>query len=175
MPKYMSKEKMESFKALFLSKLNTLSHILDISAEHFEKEGDSILCYRIVEDMLPLGTQVAFTCDQPHNFTRWCEGKEMANLSPDVKSLDEARTVIEETVSNLERVNVFDDKLQEVRRIDLAESQYLELPGAEYVSDFLIPNCYFHLVTAYNIMRMKGAPLGKVNYMSHLVSKVKFV
>ena len=81
--------------------------------------------------------------------------------------------IVEETRSILTNLNPTDEKLQEIRRIDIAEDQYLELPGIEYVNDFLVPNLYFHLTTAYNIMRLKGAPLGKVNYMLHLVPKVK--
>lgn len=169
----MSEDKMDSFKALFSSRLDTLSHILDVSKNHFQKEGDTILGYRITEDMLPFGTQIAFTCNQPRNFTLWCEGREMDNLSPEVESLDKAKTIIEETKLKLANININDEKLQDIRRIDVAENQYLELPGIEYVNDFLVPNLYFHLVTAYNIMRLKGAPLGKFNYMVHLAPKVK--
>lgn len=169
----MPEEKMESFKRLFLSRLDTLSHILEVSMNHFENEGDSILSYRLIEDMHPFGTQIVFTCNQAHNFTLWCEGKAMENLPPEVESLSLAKKLIEDTKLNLTNVNADEEKLLEVRRIDLSENQYLELPGIEYLNDFLIPNGYFHLVTASNIMRMKGVPLGKVNYMTHLVSKVR--
>ena len=169
----MSEEGMSYFKKLFLSKLDTLSHVLELSINHFESESDLILSYRLIDDMLPFGTQVAFTCNQPHNFVLWCQGKKMENLHPEVESLDEARMIIDNTTNSLANVELDERKLLEVTHIDLSENQYLELPGLEYVNDFLIPNCYFHLVTAYNIMRMKGVPLGKVDYMSHLVSKVQ--
>lgn len=169
----MSDEKMKSFQNLFLSRLDTLSHILEVSTSHFASEADSILGHRIVEDMLPFGTQIVFACNQPRNFALWCDGREMDNLSPEVETLDEAKKIIEETKSRLRNADSNDAKLQEVRRVDLADNQYLELSGIEYVNDFLVPNLYFHLVTAYNIMRMKGAPLGKVNFMLHLVPKVK--
>lgn len=169
----MSNNTMAFVKELFLSRLETLSHILDVSSSHFEQEGDAILNYRIVDDMLPFGTQIVFTCNQPYNFARWCNGEAMENLPPEPESIEAAKAVIEETKRKLLAVNVDDKTLAEERRIDLSETQYLELPGPEYVNDFLIPNCYFHLVTAYNIMRMKGAPLGKANYMLHLLPKVK--
>jgi hypothetical protein len=170
----MPEEKMESFKRLFVSRLDTLSHILEVSMKHFENEGDTILSYRLIEDMHPFGTQIVFTCNQAHNFTRWCEGKAMENLPPELKSLSLAKKLIEHTKQSLSNVKADDKKLLEVRRIELSENQYLELPGIEYLNDFLIPNGYFHLVTAYNIMRMKGVQLGKVNYMMHLVSKVTY-
>jgi hypothetical protein len=169
----MSNEKMKSYADLFLSRLDTLAHVLDESSNHFKEDGDSILEYRIIDDMLPFGTQIAYTCNQPRNFVLWCEGQEMNNLSPEVENLAHAKQIIKDTKENLSVLKVNDSKLNDVCRIDLAEGQYLELPGFEYVNDFLVPNLYFHLVTAYNIMRMRGVALGKVNYMLHLVPKVK--
>ncbi|MEM8614014.1 MAG: DUF1993 family protein, partial [Cyanobacteria bacterium P01_H01_bin.105] len=42
-----------------------------------------------------------------------------------------------------------------------------------YIDDFLIPNFYFHMVTAYDILRMAGVPIGKRDYMMHLVPSLK--
>jgi len=141
-----------------LYRLGTLFHISDVSTGHFQKEEDSIPGYRIIEGMLPFGTQIAFACDQPRNFTLWCEGFDMNNLSPEIESLGEAREIIKETKSKLANVNVNDEKLQEIRRIDIDENQYLELPEIEYVNDFLVPNLYFHLVTALQHNENKRIP-----------------
>ena len=169
----MSQEKIEFIRGVFSTKLVILSHILESSICHFETDSESILRDRIVEDMLPFGTQVIFTCNQPHNFSLWCEGQDMKNLPEEPSSLEQLRKTIEETQTKIGSVNCGDEQLSEISRIDLNENQYMELTGVEYVNDFLIPNFYFHLVTAYNIMRMKGVPLGKGDYMLHLVPKVK--
>jgi uncharacterized protein len=169
----MSQDKMKAFQELFVSRLDTLSHILDVSIEHFQKENDSILNYRLIEDMLPFGTQVIYACNQPRNFSRWCAGLAMENLPPNVESLSEIRKIVDDTRADLIAVDTNDERLLEVRRIIIGEKQYIELSGLDYVNDFLIPNLYFHMVTAYNIMRMKGAPLGKANYMSYLLPKIK--
>lgn len=169
----MSKEKIDSAIKLFSSRLNTLSHILDISEKHFNDKSESIFGMRLIEDMAPFGTQIAYTCNQPHHFSLWCQGKEIEHLSPEIDSINSAKSVIEQTQSQLLEVDVDDSKLTELKRIDLTGGQYLELVGTDYVNDFLVPNCYFHLVTAYNIMRMRGVPLGKVNYMMHVAPLVK--
>jgi uncharacterized protein len=169
----MSEGQMKAFQELFISRLDTLSHIVDVSSEHFGKENDSLLGYRLIEDMLPFGTQIVYACNQPRNFARWCDGLAMENLPPTVESLSAVRKIISETRSDLIGVHAGDQKLLETRRIVIGEKQYIELAGLDYVNDFLIPNLYFHLVTAYNIMRMKGVPLGKANYMSYLLPKVK--
>jgi len=169
----MSNQIVSSIKKQFLVGLDTLSHVLDVSIDTLKDEGDAILDYRIFNNMLPFGTQIVFTCNQPRNFSRWCDNLSMENLPPEVESLDEAIRIIKTTRDELTQSEASDSRLQETWRIDLVDPQYLELPGYEFIDGFLIPNFYFHLVTAYNIMRMKGVPLGKADYMSNLVAKIK--
>ena len=53
------------------------------------------------------------------------------------------------------------------------QQSHIELRGEEYINDFLIPNFYFHMVTAYDILRMKGLEIGKGDYMLHLAPLVR--
>ena len=159
-------------QTLFQSRLTTLEHLLKSARIHF-CDRESFLEKRIVADMLPLGTQIAFTCNQPRNFALWCNGKPANNLDPNVISLTQAYEHIANTKELLLSINVEDAKLAEVTRIDLGQSLYVELSGSAYANDFLIPNFYFHLVTAYDILRMAGVPIGKKDYMMHLVPFVR--
>lgn len=70
-------------------------------------------------------------------------------------------------------VNAEDAKLAEITRVDLGQSLYIELSGNAYVNEFLIPNFYFHMVTAYDILRMAGVPIEKRDYMMHLVPLIR--
>jgi hypothetical protein len=157
---------------LFQSRLTTLDHLLKSAQTRFG-DNESFLQERIAADMLPFGTQIAFTCNQPRNFALWCEGKPANNLDPDVTSLAQAYEHIENTQKLLLGISVEDEKLAEVTRIDLGESLYVELTGNAYVNEFLIPNFYFHMVTAYDILRMAGVAIGKRDYMLHLVPSLK--
>lgn len=123
--------------------------------------------------MFPCGTQIAFTCNQPRNFALWCDGKSMDNLDPKVTSLVQAYEYIASTKGLLLAIQVEDAKLDEVTRIDLEQGFYVELSGSAYVNEFLMPNFYFHLVTAYDILRMAGVPIGKRDYMIHLAPFVR--
>lgn len=123
--------------------------------------------------MLPFGTQVAFTCNQPRNFALWCDDKPADNLNPEVGSLSQAYEHIANTRQLLSQIQTDDTKLVESTRVDLGQSLYLELTGEAYVNDFLMPNFYFHLVTAYDILRMAGVPIGKRDYMLHLVPMIR--
>ena len=164
----MPSQSIGSIQILFQSRLTTLEHLLKSAQTHFNGS-ESFLQKRIVADMLPFGTQIAFTCNQPRNFALWCNGKPANNLDPEVTSLSQAYEYIANTKELLSDINIEDEKLTEVTCIDLGSDLYLELSGSAYVNDFLIPNFYFHLVTAYDILRMVGVPIGKRDYMMHLV------
>ena len=168
----MLNQTMDSIKTIFQSRLTTLEHLLQSAQTHFSGS-ESFLQERIISDMLPLGTQVAFTCNQPRNFALWCDGNPMDNLDPDVSSLQQAYEHIANTKELLSGISVKDDKLSEMTRIDLGQGLYLEMSGSAYVNDFLMPNFYFHMVTAYDILRMVGVPIGKRDYMMHLVPLLK--
>jgi len=164
----MQNQNIDFIQTLFQSRLTTLEHLLQSARDHFGDD-ESFLEKRIVADMLPFGTQIAFTCDQPHNFVLWCDGEPAHHLAPEVTSLAQAREHIANTQKLLVEINAEDAKLAEETRLDLGQGLYVELSGSAYVNDFLIPNFYFHLVTAYDILRMAGVPIGKRDYMMHLV------
>jgi uncharacterized protein len=169
----MESQKIKAIQNIFSSRLDTLSHLLTVAEDHFGDDVESMLQRRIAPDMLPFGTQIAFTCNQPHNFALWCLGRSENNLNPDVASLIEARNHISSTKELLESINVTDAKLSELNRLDLGPGLYAELSGLSYVDDFLMPNFYFHMTTAYNILRMSAAPIGKRDFMMHLVPALK--
>ena len=168
----MQSQTIDSIRTLFQSRLATLEHLLKSAQTHF-CDRESFLQKRIVADMLPFGTQIAFTCDQPHNFALWCKGQPAKHLAPDVTSLAQAYEHIDNTQKLLLGIRVGDAKLAEVSRLDLGQGLYVELSGSAYVNDFLIPNFYFHMVTAYDILHMAGVPIGKRDYMMHLVPFVR--
>ena len=169
----MENQKIVALQNIFSSRLDTLSHLLEIAESHFADDVESLLQRRIVPDMLPFGTQIAFTCNQPRNFALWCLGKSDSNLNPEVTSLAQARGHISSTKELLGSIDVADTKLSDIKRIELGQGLYLELSGLSYVDDFLMPNFYFHMTTAYDIMRMAGAPIGKRDFMMHLASFLK--
>jgi uncharacterized protein len=169
----MENQKIEALQNIFSSRLDTLSHLLTVAERHFEDDLESILQRRIAPDMLPFGTQIVFTCNQPRNFALWCLGQPANNLPPDVASLDEARDRISSTKELLASIHVTDAKLSEIERINFGQGLYAELSGLSYVDDFLMPNFYFHLTTAYDILRMAEAPIGKRDFMMHLVPFIK--
>jgi uncharacterized protein len=168
----MENQQIKALQEIFTSRLDTLSHLLEMAENYFKDDIETILQGRIAADMFPVSSQIAFSCNQPRNFALWCLGQPADNLNPDVQSLVEARDHISSTKELLAGIKVTDAKLSAPHRLDLGQGLYAELSGLEYVNDFLMPNFYFHIVTAYNILRMAGAPVGKRDFMMHLVPLV---
>lgn len=157
---------------VFLARLAALDHVLDVGQKHLP-DFEAALRERLAPDMFPLGAQVALACNQPRGFSQWCAGQPIDNLKADVASVTQARSHIAETKQLVEAIGAGDDKLDETKRIGLGPGLYCELPGRQYVSDYLLPNLYFHIATAYAILRKLGVPVGKADFMSFLAPHVR--
>lgn len=168
----MATQEIAELQRIFISRLDMLAHILDVGEKHLPDLG-AALQERLAPDMFPLGAQVALACNQPRGFSQWCAGKPVENLPLEVDSVEAARTRIRQTRGLVSAIDASDAKLDEVKRIGLGPGRHCELPGRQYVSDYLLPNLYFHITTAYAILRNIGVPVGKADYMSYLAPHVK--
>src|SRR3546814_21026078 len=86
----MATQEIAELQRIFLSRLDTLSHILDAGEKHLP-DFNAAMQERLAPDMLPLGAQVAFACNQPRGFSQWCAGEPIENLAPAVESAELAR------------------------------------------------------------------------------------
>lgn len=64
-------------------------------------------------------------------------------------------------------------EVAEIKHIGLGPGRYCDLPARQYVADFLLPNFYFHITTAYAILRKLGVPLGKSDFMGFIAPYAK--
>jgi hypothetical protein len=168
----MKNEKISEIKSIFVSRLDALDHVLSVGEKHFS-DMTPILNERLAPDMLTLGAQIALACNQPRGFSQWCAGQPIDNLALDVEALVTARSHIVQTRSLVEAITADDSKLDETKRIGLGPGRHCELPGHQYINDYLVPNLYFHITTAYAILRKLGAPLGKADFMIYLAPYIK--
>ncbi|MCP9799761.1 DUF1993 family protein [Synechococcus sp. RedBA-s] len=95
---------------IFQTRLITLERIL-ILGERALPDRDAALLERLAPDMLPLGTQIAFTCNQPRGFAQWCAGQPSTNLDPEVTTMAGARSCIEGTSALLAEIECDDSRL----------------------------------------------------------------
>lgn len=162
----------EDFKRVFTTRLDALAHVLSVAEQHLP-DMDAAMGERLAPDMFPLGTQVAFACNQPRAFAQWCRGEATSNLDPDVATFARARELIADTRALVATVDADDALLDRGKRTDPGPGIYIETSGRQFVTDFLVPNFYFHVTTAYAILRMRGVPLGKPDYMRFLLPLVR--
>lgn len=168
----MSKQAIAELQRIFSTRLDTLAHVLDVGERHVGDE--SFLQQRLAPDMLPLAAQVAFACNAPRGFAQWCAGEPIENLKPDsITTLAEARAAIAGTQAQVAAIAADDARLGEPKRVGLGPGRYCELPAYQYVADYVLPNLYFHVTTAYAILRHLGAPLGKQDFMGWLAPHVR--
>lgn len=165
---------------LLAARLETLSAVLDKAEEWAAEAGvalDDLAAARLAGDMHPLAWQVAGTCTQPLQFVAWSRGADLPNEVQPVVDWAEARAVLADTIALLaaEVAAVTPEaKRPESKRIVLERmGVYLELSAQRYFDDWILPNLYFHLTTAYAILRMKGVPLGKADFMRHIGGDIR--
>jgi hypothetical protein len=168
----MAHQEIPEIQRVFLTRLDALDHILDVGEKHLP-DFEAALQERLAPDMFPLGAQVALACNQPRGFSQWCAGQPIDNLKAEVASVAQARSHIAETKKLVEAIGAGDDRLDEIKRIGLGPGRYCELPGRQYVSEYLLPNLYFHVTTAYAILRKLGVPVGKADFMRFLAPHVR--
>ena len=168
----MSNDRIAELKRVFATRLDVLAHILDVGEQHFGADG--FLHLRLADDMFPFAGQVVLACNQPRGFSQWCAGQPIDNLTiDDIGTPAQAREAIAATKAMVEAIAVDDAKLDETKRVGLGPGRHCELPGHGYVADYLMPNLYFHVATAYAILRQAGAPIGKADFLGFLAPHIR--
>ncbi len=114
---------------LFETRLLTLSQLIDQASSHFGS--DDFLRLRLIDDMFPLATQIAFTCNQPHNFVQWLRGEEVTNLDPEIATVGEAQQLMSTIRSALASIDTDTAELPAGKRLDFGPERYVEFSGRE--------------------------------------------
>lgn len=149
--------------------LTNLSGILKKGAAHAEaRKIDPLVLTgsRLYPDMYPLNRQVYIATDM----SKGC-GARLAGV--DVPKYDDVETTFPELVARIDKTLAFlngftPDQIDgsETRDIQLKiGGNLLQMKGLDYVLHFVKPNVYFHVTTAYNILRHNGVELGKRDFI----------
>ena len=155
---------------VFKNMLGNLSHFLDKAQAHAEgKKFDPqvLVDYRLAPDMLPFKRQVLIACDACKNGLARLSGVEAPKFEDKEATLAELKERIRKTL----------DYLDSVPRasVDGCEDKDITFPvgrettrtmkGEAYLLNWALPNLFFHVTTAYAILRHNGVELGKTDYL----------
>jgi hypothetical protein len=159
----------ESSVPVYERGLNAFLAILDKAEEHAQArkfDPNSYLAMRLSPDMFPLVRQVQAFCDHAKNSSFRLAAKDPPVKEDKETTIAELRARIQATLDMLKSIDAKAMEGGETREIIIpAGSNRLKLPGADYLLHFAMPNFYFHLTTAYDILRGSGVEIGKRSFM----------
>ena len=155
----------------FIPSLRALSKLLDKGAQHAtaRKFDASVLANgRLAPDMFPLVKQVQIACDFAKNSSARLCGQDPPRFEDNEQTLEELKARIAKTVDYLQSLRAEAFKGSEDRdiKIPLPNNNSLEMKGLPYLNNWALPNFYFHVVTAYAILRHNGVDVGKRDFLS---------
>lgn len=155
---------------VFSTMLRNLSHLLDKAqacADARKFDVSVLLQYRLAPDMLPFTRQVQMACDAAKNGTARLAGLEAPRFEDVESTLPQLQARIQKTLDYLATVPA--------QALDGAEARDITFPlgrdatrtmkGEAYLTRWVLPNLFFHVTTAYNILRHNGVEIGKRDYL----------
>ncbi len=149
--------------------LNALEKILVKAQAHATHKGYDpahLLQARLFPDMFPLLRQVQIACDMAKSGAARLAGLAPPRHEDNETSFDELRARIGKVMAYIDGVERTLIEGSEEREIQLPlRERTLEFRGQDYLIGYVLPNFYFHVATAYNILRHNGVELGKRDFL----------
>ncbi|NWG88070.1 MAG: DUF1993 domain-containing protein [Hydrogenophilaceae bacterium] len=154
---------------VYIRMLNNLIAIMEKAAAHCEAnkiDPAALIDFRLYPDMFAFAKQVQVACDHAKNGAARLAGVEGPEIGGGEKSFADLIERAKKTIAYLESFKP--------EQIDGAEEREVVLKRGDTVTtyrgqDFLLnralPNLFFHITTAYDILRHNGVELGKKDYL----------
>jgi uncharacterized protein len=153
----------------YLRGFAAMSAYLEKARDHADANGIAhaeLLEARLFPDMAPLTGQVQRASDTAKFAVARLSGTPGPSMADDEASFAELAARISATVEYLKSVPADAVNGREDADVELkAGGGSFMLKGLGYAQGFALPNFYFHITTAYAILRHKGVPLGKMDYL----------
>lgn len=154
-----------------LQMLRNLHAWLDKAETHAKGMGydvNVLLSARLAPDQYPLVKQVQIACDTAKLTAARLSMQEAPKYQDNEKTLAELRTRIDATLTFLESLSSADFVGADTRVIPLPFASGQGAIGENYVNEFALPNLYFHVTTAYQLLRHNGVPVGKIDFIGRV-------
>lgn len=159
---------------VYTKMLENLTNILEKSAAWAKEAGktdEDMLQARLAPDMFPLVRQVQIASDNAKSISARLAGEEPPKMEDTEATFAELIERTRKTVTYL--------KTLDPARFDGAEARHIPFPyvpdtyllGQEALFESYLPNFFFHVTTAYDILRNQGVPLGKADFIGTLPLK----
>lgn len=153
----------------FATMLRNLSGLIDKAETHCAaKKIDPpvITTARLFPDMFAFTRQVQIACDTAKGAVARLAGVEIPKHEDTEQTFAELKARIAKTLDFIESIGAAKIDGAEEREIVLQmRSGERRFKGMQYLLGFAYPNFYFHVTTAYNILRHSGVEIGKMDFI----------
>jgi len=155
---------------LFTLSLTNLSALLEKGLAHATArkfDPNVLVSSRLAPDMFPLARQVQIACDLAKNSCARLAGLEPPRFEDNEKTIEELRARIARTIEYIKGIPTSALEGSEDRdiRIPVGPDRFLDFKGLAFVQRWAIPNVFFHITTAYAILRHNGVEIGKRDFL----------
>jgi uncharacterized protein len=155
----------------FTNMLKNLSAILDKAQAHAEGrkiDPAVLLSSRLYPDMFPLKRQVQIACDTAKGAVARLAGVEVPKHEDSEETIAELKARIAKTIDFIQTVKPAQIEGSEEKGIHLKlGAREVDYKGMQYLLGHALPNFYFHVTTAYGILRHNGVELAKRDYLAN--------
>ena len=154
----------------FAPMLESLSEVLAKGAEHAAQAKLDLVDARLAPDMFTLAQQVQQACFYPRDCMSRLAGKGSAQMPKAETSFDGCKRQIHDTIGVVRGVPVaaFEGADERNCSIEIPDGMVIEMDGVRLLRSWSLPHFYFHVVTAYDILRHHGVQIGKQDYASQV-------
>lgn len=157
--------------APLLQTLKSLDAIISKAEAHIaadeHAEPTTFLQGRLYSNMRPFLFQIQVATDTAKGAAARLSGQEVPSWPDDEKTFEDIHARIGKAVSYLSGFSAEDFADAEDKAFDLQLGEHtFELTGRTYLQNFVLPNFYFHVTTAYNILRHYGVDIGKRDFLA---------
>ncbi|KAE9382174.1 hypothetical protein N431DRAFT_322580 [Stipitochalara longipes BDJ] len=161
----------ETTITVFIRQLTILSKLLSHGAAHAASSSntsteESLISARLIADMQTLAFQIYRVSDNAKNFAVTVSKVPNIVYEDKEKTFEELTERIAKTIKFLEGIKEEDINKNENEDVTIKTgSGPITWPAKTYAFNWAIPNVFFHLVTAYDILRAQGVQIGKIHYL----------
>lgn len=150
--------------------LTNLSHILSKAEQFVEAkkiDPTALTTYRLAPDMFPFTRQVQIACDAAKNGVARLSGVEAPKFDDTETSFEQLQERIRKTLAFIATVPAaaIDGTEEKEFTFPAGPGKTRTMKGQDYLNHWMLPNLYFHITTAYTILRHNGVDVGKVDYL----------
>jgi len=154
---------------VFVRALKVLATLLEKGEAHAKAQGldpNELVTARLIDGMLPLSGQVQRASDASKGAVARLTGVEAPAMPDEEASFADLQKRVADTLAYIQSVDPKAFEGSEDRTVELKlPTTTLTFTGEDYLLTFALPNFFFHVVTAYDVLRHKGVPIGKLDYM----------